>query len=251
MDESRADRNGTRLSPNGNTYNIPMNMFYVEDVVSVKSQAQKRFGSAAQCAAQCQPIQPTKTMATMSRRDFLFEEAIPSEWAIWNSPARGSPSRWAESFVRGSGAMDVPEQGSIAKDLFGDEEIAVGAKEDGEPIADSVESFTTNFAMEGCAMGYRKELSLETLFGSTLVASWAKESKGSETKGGDKDGHGPTLSGGSFTMGSYAMDGEEGSSTTDFQFGDAPSAAWTAMQKSRAELRKTKAAAVKGMSDAV
>ena len=66
MDESRADRNGTRLSPNGNT-NIPMNMFYGEDVVSVKSQAQKRFGSAAQCAAQCRQIQQTKTMATMSR----------------------------------------------------------------------------------------------------------------------------------------------------------------------------------------
>ena len=128
MDESRADRNGTRLSSKGNKYDIPEKMVYVEDVVSLKRRAQRSFGTAAQGAAQCPAIQPKETMITKSRRDFQFEDSIPSEWAIWNSPERGTPSRWAESFVRGSCAMDVPGQGPIVKDLFRDEEIAVGGE---------------------------------------------------------------------------------------------------------------------------
>ena len=196
MDESRADKNGTRISSKGNKFDILKDMFYVDNVEALKCRAQKSVETAAQCAARCSTPKPLKTM-DKSRREFMFENEIPSEWEIWNSPARGSPSKWAESFAMGS-----------------------------------------------CAMEGGKGLSLETLFGETLVASWAEENKESEANGGEEaeDTHGGTTSGGSFTMGNCAMDG---SLTEEVQFGDVPSAAWTAMQRNRAEARRTNAAAVK------
>ena len=161
-------------------------MCYMEDIQKLTKVSQQDF----QNAARCQAAQWAKTSRRISSAvrpvitgDFMFEEAPPSEWALWMTPERAqrSRSRWvARCEVFSSGAM----------------------------------AEVTN-----CHSSASMEVYSSYIEPAMVVMD-----------------HGPTLSGGSFTMGSCAMDGEEGSSTTDFQFGDAPSAAWTAMQKSRAEL---------------
>ena len=170
-------------------------MCYMEDIQKLTKVSQQDF----QNAARCQAAQWAKTSCKISSAvrpvitgDFMFEEAPPSEWALWMTPERAqrSRSRWvARCEVFSSGAMaEVTNCHSSAS-----MEVYSSYIEPAMVVMDSSYIEPATVGME-------------------------------------------VLSGGSFTMGSCAMDGEEGSSTTDFQFGDAPSAAWTAMQKSRAEL---------------